>query len=291
LRSGLLMSKKTRVIERVCIYFAVMVLCVYILAPYTWLILSSISYRIDLTTVPLHWLPKQVNLENYQQIFLGHSRSSANRDLKYGLYNSLIIAGTSTVFCLIAGSLAAYAFSRLKFRGKGVFFALILSTQFLPIVVLIIPLYMIMRWFSLLNTRLALIIADCSFILPLIIWLMRGYFESVPKDLEDVARIDGCSRFGTIFRIVLPLSTPGLAASGIFAFIIAWNEFFTALILSSTLKSKTVSVLISEYSSKVGVDYVAMAAAGVIASLPPVILAIIFQKYIVQGLTAGAVKG
>jgi multiple sugar transport system permease protein len=285
------MSKKTRVIERVCIYFAVMVLCVYILAPYTWLILSSISYRIDLTTVPLHWLPKQVNLENYQQIFLGHSRSSANRDLKYGLYNSLIIAGTSTVFCLIAGSLAAYAFSRLKFRGKGVFFALILSTQFLPIVVLIIPLYMIMRWFSLLNTRLALIIADCSFILPLIIWLMRGYFESVPKDLEDVARIDGCSRFGTIFRIVLPLSTPGLAASGIFAFIIAWNEFFTALILSSTLKSKTVSVLISEYSSKVGVDYVAMAAAGVIASLPPVILAIIFQKYIVQGLTAGAVKG
>jgi len=168
---------------------------------------------------------------------------------------------------------------------------MILSTQFLPIVVLIIPLYMIMRWFGLLNTRLALIIADCSFILPLIIWLMRGYFESVPKDIEDMARIDGCSRFGAIFRIVLPLSTPGLAASGIFAFIIAWNEFFTALILSSTLKSKTVSVLISEYSSKVGVDFVAMAAAGVIASLPPVILAIIFQKYIVQGLIAGAVKG
>jgi multiple sugar transport system permease protein len=127
--------------------------------------------------------------------------------------------------------------------------------------------------------------------LPLVIWLMRGYFESVPKDLEDVARIDGCSRFGTIFRIVLPLSTPGLAASGIFAFIIAWNEFFTALILTSTLRSKTISVLISEYSSKVGVDYVAMATAGVIASLPPVILALIFQKYIVQGLTAGAVKG
>ena len=171
------------------------------------------------------------------------------------------------------------------------FFLLILATQFLPIVALIIPLYMIMRWLGLLNTRLALIIADCSFILPLIIWLMRGYFESVPKDLEDVARIDGCSRFGTIFRIVLPLSTPGLAASAIFAFIIAWNEFFSALILSSTLKSKTVSVLIAEYSSKVGVDYVAMAAAGVIASLPPVILALIFQKYIIQGLTAGAVKG
>ena len=273
------------------IYFAVVVLCAWILAPYAWLIISSISYRVDLTAVPLRWLPKQVNFENYQQIFWGKSGSSANRDLKYGLSNSLIIAGTSTLFCLFAGSLAAYAFSRLTFHGKGVLFAMILSTQFLPIVVLIIPLYMTMRWFGLLNTRLALIIADCSFILPLIIWLMRGYFESVPKDIEDMARIDGCSRFGAIFRIVLPLSTPGLAASGIFAFIIAWNEFFTALILSSTLRSKTISVLISEYSSKVGVDFVAMAAAGVIASLPPVILAIIFQKYIVQGLTAGAVKG
>jgi multiple sugar transport system permease protein len=106
-----------------------------------------------------------------------------------------------------------------------------------------------------------------------------------------MARIDGSSRFGTFFRIILPLSTPGLAASGIFAFIIAWNEFFSALVLSSTLKSKTISVLISEFSSKVGIDYVAMASAGVVASLPPVILALVFQKYIVQGLTAGAVKG
>lgn len=285
------MKKRANTIERVCIYSAVIVLCVCILAPYTWLIISSISQRIDLTTVPLRWLPRQINLQNYREIFGGDSASSANRNLKYGVYNSVIVAGTSTIVCLIAGSLAAYTFSRMRFRGKSVFFSMILATQFLPIVALMIPLYMIMRWLSLLNTRLALIIANCSFILPLVIWLMRGYFESVPKDLEDVARIDGCSRLGVIFRIVLPLSTPGLAASGIFAFIIAWNEFFTALILTSTLRSKTISVLISEYSSKVGMDYVAMAAAGVIASLPPVILALFFQKYIVQGLTAGAVKG
>ncbi len=285
------MKKRAKTIERVCVYSAVIVLCVCILAPYTWLIISSISQRIDLTTVPLRWLPKQVNLQNYREIFGGDSASSANRNLKYGVYNSLIVAGTSTFVCLIAGSLAAYTFSRMRFRGKNVFFSMILATQFLPIVALMIPLYMIMRWLNLLNTRLALIIANCSFILPLVIWLMRGYFESVPKDLEEVARIDGCSRIGVIFRIVLPLSTPGLAASGIFAFIIAWNEFFTALILTSTLRSKTISVLISEYSSKVGVDYVAMASAGVIASLPPVMLALFFQKYIVQGLTAGAVKG
>ena len=285
------MKKNRYILERIFIYAAVLVLCACILAPYTWLIISSISQRIDLTTVPLRWLPKQINLKNYWEIFGGDSASSANRNLKYGAYNSLIVAGTSTIVCLIAGSFAAYTFSRMRFRGKSALFSILLATQFLPIVALMIPLYMIMRWFGLLNTRLALILSNCSFILPLVIWLMRGYFESVPKDLEDVARIDGCSRFGTIFRIVLPLSTPGLAASGIFAFIIAWNEFFTALILTSTLRSKTISVLISEYSSKVGVDYVAMAAAGVIASLPPVILALIFQKYIVQGLTAGAVKG
>jgi multiple sugar transport system permease protein len=284
------MGRKS-ILEKIFIYVAVLLVCVCILAPYSWLIISSLSYRIDLTAVPLRWLPKQVNFSNYREIFWGNSASSANRNLRYGLANSLMIAGTATIVCLFAGSFAAYALSRLKFRGKGVFFIMILATQFLPIVALIIPIYMIMRWCGLLNTRIALILADCTFILPLVIWLMQGYFESVPKELEEVARIDGCSRFGTIFRIVLPLSTPGLAASGIFAFIIAWNEFFTALILSSTLKSKTISVLISEYSSKVGVDYVAMAAAGVIASLPPVILAIMFQKYIVQGLTAGAVKG
>jgi multiple sugar transport system permease protein len=284
------MGRKS-ITEKILIYVAVLLVCICILAPYSWLIISSLSYRIDLTAVPLRWLPKQVNFSNYREIFWGNSASSANRNLRYGLANSLIIAGTATIVCLFAGSFAAYALSRLKFRGKGVFFIMILATQFLPIVALIIPIYMIMRWCGLLNTRIALILADCTFILPLVIWLMQGYFESVPKELEEVARIDGCSRLGTIFRIVLPLSTPGLAASGIFAFIIAWNEFFTALILSSTLKSKTISVLISEYSSKVGVDYVAMAAAGVIASLPPVILAIMFQKYIVQGLTAGAVKG
>ena len=247
------------------------------------------SFRVDLTTVPLRWFPKTLNLENYKGIALGGS--GINASLKTGLINSIVIAGSSTLFCLLAGSLAAYVFSRLRFRGKGAVFSFILLTQFMPLIVLIIPIYIIMSRLGLLNTIPALVIADCAFILPLVIWLMRGYFEAIPRDLEEMARIDGCSRFGTIFRIILPLSTPGLAASGIFAFIIAWNEFFSALVLSSTLRSKTISVIISEFSSKVGVDYVAMAAAGVIASLPPVILALVFQKYIVQGLTAGAVKG
>jgi multiple sugar transport system permease protein len=275
---------------RVLLYAAVAALCVGILAPYSWLAISSLSRRVDLTAVPLRWIPKSLNLDNYKEMASGGA-GGVNASLKVGLANSIAIAGSSTLFCLFAGSLAAYAFSRLRFRGKNAAFSFILLTQFMPMIVLIIPIYVIMSRLGLLNTIPALVIADCAFILPLIIWLMRGFFESIPRDLEEMARIDGCSRFGTIFRIILPLSTPGLAASGIFAFIIAWNEFFSALVLSSTLRSKTISVIISEYSSKVGVDYVAMASAGIVASLPPVILALVFQKYIVQGLTAGAVKG
>jgi len=287
------MTNKKNRWKRVLLYLAVIILVIGILAPYSWLVISSLSYRVDLTSKPLHWLPEKVNLENYKEIFLGNENgmSSPNKDLPKGLFNSLFISGTVTLFCLLVGSLAAYAFTRLSFRGKKSLFLLILAPQFIPIIVVIIPLYMVIRSLGLLNTRLALIIANCSFVLPLIILLMSGFFSSVPKDLEEAARIDGCSRFGTTFRIILPLSTPGLAASGLFAFIISWNEFFAAFILSSTMRSKTISVLISEYSSKVGTDYVAMAAAGVIASLPSVILAIIFQKYIVQGLTAGSVKG
>ena len=276
---------------RAGLYALVALVCVVVLAPFLWLVISSISYRVDLTNVPLRFLPSSLNLENYTQIFLGSQVSSINADLVVGLFNSFVIATSVTVFCLMAGSFAAYVFSRLKFRGQNVVFSLILVTQYLPLIVLIIPLYIVMARIGMLNTLPALIVADAAFVLPLIIWLMRGFFESVPRDLEEMARIDGSSRFGTFFRIILPLSTPGLAASGIFAFIIAWNEFFSALILSTTLKSKTISVLISEFSSKVGIDYVAMASAGVVASLPPVILALIFQKYIVQGLTAGAVKG
>ncbi len=278
-------------IERILVYSAVVLVCVGILTPYVWLAISSVSQRIDLTTVPLKWIPKTFNFENYRQFAVGDTSSSVNSTLKFGLLNSVIIAVSATLFCLFAGTLAAYAFSRLRFHGKNIVFSFILLTQIMPMIVLIIPIYIIMGKVGLLNTIPALVIADCAFILPLVIWLMRSFFESIPRDLEEMARIDGCSRFGTIFRIIIPLSTPGLAASGIFTFIIAWNEFFSALVLSSTMRSKTISVVISEFSSKVGVDYVAMAAAGIVASIPPVLFALIFQKYIVQGLTAGAVKG
>ena len=285
------MAIKEKKISKIVTLILVIFVCLCILIPFLWLVISSLSLRVNLTSIPLKWFPSKLNFKNYNEIIFGSSISSINNSLRKGILNSFIIASFATLICLFAGSLAAYVFSRLEFHGKAALFSFILTSQLMPMMVLIIPVYVIFTKMGILNTKLSLIVADCSFTLPFVIWLMKSFFESVPKELEEMARIDGCSRYGTIFKIIMPLSTPGLAASGIFSFIIAWNEFFSALVFSSTLNSKTVSVIISEFSSKVGVDYVAMASAGVVASIPPVVISIIFQKQIIHGLTAGAVKG
>ena len=285
-------GSKRSPLGNVALYAAVILVCLWVIAPFAWLIVSSVSTRAQLTSIPLQWLPERPNLEHYENIFLGgEGATSVHQSLRRGGLNSLLVAGGATLISLTAGALAAYAVTRLRFRFQGPFLATMLVTQLLPTVVLIIPMYVVFLNLRLLDTPVALMLADVAIILPLIVWILKGYFESIPEELEDAARIDGCTRASALVRVVLPLSRPGLAASGMFAFIIAWNEFFTAFILSSTLDSKTLSVIVAEFSSKVGVDYVAMSTAGVLTSLPPVLLALVFQRYIIQGLTAGAVKG
>lgn len=290
-RFGIL-RRHARTLARGGVLLAVLALCVWILAPFTWLVISSISTRVELTSVPLRWFPDHPRFDNYVWVLAGGpGASSVHRSLQRGALNSLVIAGWATLISLVAGSMAGYALGRLRFPGRNAALASLLMTQLLPAVVIIIPLYSVMRAVRLLDTPVALILADVALILPLAMWILTGYFVGIPRELEEAARVDGCTRAGALVRVTLPLAAPGIAATGIFSFIIAWNEFFSAFILSSTLRSKTMSVVIAEFSSKVGVDYVAMATAGVLASLPPVILAIAFQRYIVQGLTAGAVKG
>ncbi|HKI55812.1 MAG TPA: carbohydrate ABC transporter permease [Trueperaceae bacterium] len=290
--AGRARRRRVWLLGRILLYLAVLAVVVWVLAPFAWLVISSVSTRAALTSRPLQWLPDHLDLSNYLDIFVGGgSSTSVHRSVRAGALNSVVVAGLATLVALFAGSLSAYAVSRLRFRLKGPFLVTMLATQLLPTVVIIIPMYMVFRSIGLLDTVFALMLADIAIILPLITWILKGYFDGIPSSLEDAARVDGCTRAGALFRVVMPLSSSGLAASGLFAFIIAWNEFFTAFILSSTLRSKTLSVIVAEFSSKVGVDYVAMATAGVLASLPPVLLALFFQRYIIQGLTAGAVKG
>ncbi len=285
-------NKTKRKFNQLLLWIAVAVILIAVLAPFLWLFISSISHKVDITSVPLRFFPKNPTFENYLKIFLG-GRGVTDAASQFGqcTINSLIVSFFVTLISMVAGSLAAYGLTRLDFRGKKFMGNLIILPQILPPIALIIPLFLIINGLGLVDTRLSLILTYISFVLPLVIRLMMGHFASIPLSIEEAARIDGCTRVGALVRIVLPLSAPGIAATSIFAFIIAWNEFFFALIFASTQSSKTLSVLVEEFSSKFGSDFISMSAAGVLASLPPVILALVFQKFIIQGLTAGSVKG
>ncbi len=280
----------SRLLKRFFLYLAVIGIVVWTAAPYLWLIISSLSYKIDLLDVPLRWIPRRLTLENYYSLFFMRGSESVNARLFFqSLGNSAVISLTTMFICLLLGVLAAYAIARLKFRGSNTMVLVMMATQLVPPIVLVVPLYVVMRRMDLLDKHIGLIIVDISIVLPLVIWLMRGYFASIPSELEDAARIDGCTRLGALFRVILPLSGPGLVSVMIFAFIAAWNEYLYAFIFTN-VNAKTLPVLIGEFSTKLGLEYLRIAAAGVLASLPPVLLALVFQRFIIRGLTSGAVK-
>jgi len=279
-----------RALKRFFLYLAVAGIVIWTVAPYLWLIISSLSLKIDLLTVPLRWIPPRLTLENYYSLFFTRGSESVNARLFFhSLGNSAMISLTTMFICLILGVLAAYAIARLRFKGSNMLVLLMMATQLVPPIVLVVPLYVIMRKVDLLDKHLGLILVDISIVLPLVIWLMRGYFASIPSELEDAARIDGCTHLGALFRVILPLSGPGLVSVMIFAFIAAWNEYLYAFIFTN-VDAKTIPVLIGEFSTKLGLEYLRIAAAGVLASLPPILLALVFQRFIVRGLTSGAIK-
>ena len=206
------------------------------------------------------------------------------------LINSLLVSSITTLVCIAAGSAAAYALVRLPVPGKQHFLVGMLGAQMLPIIVIIIPLYLLMQATRLVDTRQGLILLYSGFMLPTVIWIMYSYFQTIPAELEEAAMIDGCSRAGTLLRIVMPLSGPGIVAVAAFTFLSSWNEFFIALIVTAS-RAKTITVIVTEFATQFGIDYGLMTTGGVIGSIPPLILAFLLQRYIVQGLTAGAMKG
>ena len=264
----------------------------FIYLPVAWLVISSISTRSELLSTPIHWIPQQPTFQNYINILLpGQDTSEVAKTFRITLWNSLLVASSVTVIALTLGSLASYALIRLSFPFRQTMLVGILGTRMIPEISLVIPLYLFATRFGLFNSPLILIITYLSFALPFAIWLMAAFFNTIPVELEDAARIDGCNRIETLFRIILPISAPGLVSTGLFVFLTAWDEFFFALILTSTISAKTVPVAIAEFTGRYVVDVGGMMTGGVLAAIPPVILSLIFQRYIVSGLTAGAVKG
>lgn len=285
------MKKHTPLEQGIKIFLTVLAL-ILIYAPVAWLLISSISTRADLLEIPLSWIPQNPTLQNYRDILLpGETASEVAATFKVTMRNSLVVAASTTVICLVVGSLAAYALARMQLPFRRLYLLGILGTRMIPEISLVIPLYIIAARIGWIDKPQVLIVTYLSFALPFAIWMLASFFETVPLELEDAARIDGSSRLGTLLRVVLPVAAPGLVSTAIFTFLLAWDEFFFALIFTSTLNAKTMPVAIAEFTGRYAVDITAMMTGGVLAALPPVLLAMVFQRYIVSGLTAGAVKG
>lgn len=286
------MMRLLRILNRLLLFLLTLPVFFFIFFPILWLLSASFSNQVELYSVPIHWIPQHPTLINYRDIiFPSLATSSVPRTFGVALMNSIKIASAVTIISLLIGSLAAYALVRIPFKFNRTIQLGIIATRMVPEVSLILPLFIIASGLHLINKPAVLIITYMSFALPYAIWMMAAFFQTVPVELEDAARIDGCSRLGILFRVVIPISVPGLVSTAMFTFLLAWDEFFYALIFTSTLAAKTAPVAIAEFVGRYVVNITGMMAGGIIAALPPVLLAFIFQRYIVRGMTAGAVKG
>jgi len=275
-------NRLKHILGRIILYLLVLIIVIVTVAPYLWLVISSFSTKIELLERKIFLIPHNITLANYEAL--------VSRDFIPAAVNSIVVTTAVVAIALVLGVLASYAYSRFRFRGREPLLNLSLFTQMIPPIALIIPMYVIFKQLGMVNQRSTLIIIYLSLVLPYLIWIMKSYIDVTPKDLEEAAMIDGCSKLRSFYHVVLPVIKTGLAATVIFAFIITWNEFFYAFSLTKTLDAKTLPVLIYDFNSKFGANYVMSATAGVIASLPPVLVALFFQKYIITGLSAGAIK-
>jgi multiple sugar transport system permease protein len=262
-----------------------------IFLPIAWMVISSISPQAELLATPPHWIPQHLDLHNYTDILLPTSDTNdVALTFRSALVNSfevgLLVTGLGLLFAIPAG----YALARIPMRGGRTTITLILATRMLPAISTVIPLYLVAATLGLLDTKAVLVVLYLSFVLPFAVWILSGFFASVPREVEEAAMLDGAGRLRTLRSVVLPVALPGVAATAIFSFLLAWDEFFFPLIFTSTRDAKMVPVAISEFTGRHAVDFGAMATGGVLAAIPVVLVALLFNRLIVSGLTAGAVK-
>jgi multiple sugar transport system permease protein len=252
------------------------------LFPIYWIATASLKTELILYAKPPRWFFTPV-LDNYRRVL-------TNIPFLQYVTNSLVVAIGTTIGALVLGILAGYGFARFRFRGSNAVRFLVLVTRMAPRMALVVPYYLMMQKLGLLDTYAGLLIAYVSFALPFAIWLLIGFFADVPVEIEEAAMIDGCGRLGVLVRVVLPIVAPGLVVAAIFAFLVSWNEFLFALVLSG-VRAKTLPVVIAGLSTDVGPLYGDMSAAAVMVMLPNIVMTLALQRYLVKGLTIGAVKG
>ena len=271
----------TSKVKKIIFIVITVVVFAFILFPPVMLFLTSIKTEVDALSFPPKWIFTPTS-NNYTDIF------HTSPFFKY-IRNSVIVAAMNTAASIGLGSLAAYSLARFKFRGSDNLAFWILSIRMMPPVAAIIPLYIIMKNLHLLDTPWCLVVVYLTFNLPFVVWMMKGFFEDVPREIEEGALIDGCSDFEVFRKVALPLAAPGLAATAILVFIFSWNEFLFALILTGT-KAVTLPVGIIGYMKETGINWGYMTAGGMLALIPVIVFTILVQKHLVKGLTLGALK-
>jgi multiple sugar transport system permease protein len=272
------------------IHVAAWIVAIACLAPIGYMVLASITPQRVLITTPLQWIPSTFDFSRYATIFAGGA-DSVGTTFRAAMLNSTVVAIGTVAISMVVGILGAYAFARLRFRFRRAILVLFLATYMLPQIATLIPLYLILNSIGLLDTTAGLTFVDCALVIPFVLWILSNYFMTIPEELEEAARVDGTTRMGALWYVVLPAARPGIFAAIMFAFLLAWDEFMYALIFTSSDASKTLPVAISEFAGRYTTDFGLVAAGGIIAALPPLIVAIIFQRYVVSGMAAGAVKG
>jgi multiple sugar transport system permease protein len=280
-----------RALRLVPVYVCLITLAALVIFPYLWIFLSSLKPYVEIFALPPTIIPNAPTLENYQQAlgFVSDAKYAVSK-LPQDLRNSLIAATASTAIVMALAVVAGYGFARIKFPFRNGFLVLILGLRMVPAIVLIVPIYLFIRQLGLLDTYGALIIIYTAFNIPFAVWLLSVFFQDLEKELEDAARVDGCTQVGVLRRIVLPLMLPSIAVVSIFVFIWCWNDFLFALILTANA-AKTMPVGLNDLQSGYEIRWGIMTAGAVIHTIPAILFILFAQRYIISGMTLGAIKG
>lgn len=295
--------------KRALLFVASLLFSLYVLAPIAWLVSSSVQSEAEITSVPPHWVPDAPTLENFRAIFNATDEKVTYETRKQGdtatggfipstaanllpaMKNSFIVAVAVVILNLLVSVPAAYALAKIRFIGRTTSIYFMLSTRVIPDIALVVPFFLFVQKLGLMDNLLSLIITYLAITVPFSIFILTGYFESLPDELDKAARVDGCSRLQTLVLVFLPLALPSLVAVVLFTFLTSWNEFLLALMFTQTPAAQTMPIVVASFTSDFNISFSFINAAGVLAIVPPVLIAIVFERYIVSGLTAGAVKG
>ncbi len=281
-----------KILHRLVILFVI----VAILLPFYWIGIMSVTPQRHIAgqAIP-SMIPRDVSFIGFAQV-LGITEvtgqgARAALMFRRSLWNSIVVASVSTFLALILGTLGAYALSRLKFPGKKASYVAILGSRLLAQITLAVPMFTIFRQFGILDTYLPLIIMNTSFCMAWVTLIMNNYFDMIDSDMESAARVDGCTRFGAFWRVLLPMARPGIISVMLISFLFAWGEFLYALLFTSSMAARTMPVVLSMFLGQFAIEYRMLASGIILGVLPPVILALLFQRFIVSGLTQGGLKG